>query len=120
TGSSNSTALGVGTVTLGDSTGSANATLILSSTSATYSSAVFVASGSSGTLTIQSATANTTLTGAVTLAHDLNLGFDHSLTLSGGIGGTGNVSVLCSAGTITVSGNPLTFTGNLVNNETGT
>ncbi len=80
-------------ITLGDSTGSANATLS-GAGAVTYANAITVASGNTGVATITDSAAST-FSGAVTLnTHDLVLSpAAGALTLSGGVTGTGNVTL---------------------------
>lgn len=121
----NSNALGTGTITLGDSSGSANATLISEATSFTFNNLINVAAGNTGTATISVAdfATDSTFSNLVTLNnHALTLSVDSaSLTLSGNIASTSTANNLVlninNSGAITLSGtsiNPvgaLSFTG---------
>ncbi|WP_411886803.1 filamentous hemagglutinin N-terminal domain-containing protein, partial [Polaromonas sp. YR568] len=105
-------AFGTGAITLGDSSGSANATLN-GGFAGTHANAINVAAGNTGTASITSS-ANSTFSGAVTLNnHDLKLTrAGTSLTLSGGVTGTGNLSLNNNSATA----NGLTLSGAAVNN----
>ena len=105
-GTTSAAAFGAATsvITLGDSTGTASATL--NGAAFTYANPISVASGNTGNATIGTNSASPTYSGAITLnTHNLrivNAGFN--ITASGGITGTGNVSMLSSqAGVITLS-----------------
>ena len=100
-GTTSAAAFGTGTITIGDSTGSANATL---SGGAAHSNVIIVASGNTGVATITSSAA-ATFSGSVTLnSHDLTTDVGATtLALSGAIGGTGNLSKT-GTGTLTLSG----------------
>jgi autotransporter-associated beta strand protein len=116
------TALGdVGNViTLGDTAGSADATLNFQSTQ-TYANAINVIAGSSGALTLLGGNATTgapTLSGAITLNNNLFIakqGTTGAFTLSGGITGTGNVVIenMGTTGTIALTTNAVNHTGSL-------
>ncbi len=133
--SANISALGSGTVILGDTSGSANATLSGAVAFNTYGAVpnpITVAGGNTGVATITSTVAvgGTQFSGAVSLLnHDLllatsgNLG-NASLTLSGGITGTGNLILAQgntgSGGSITLSTNTVNMTGTITNQGTTT
>lgn len=123
TGGSNAASFGAGGIILGDSSGgSANATL--SGGAATYTNAITVAGTNTGTAAITSSGAgNTTFSGGVTLStHDLTLqGAYSNLTVSGGITGTGNVTLSTVSGStaqITLGGT-LNFVGTFTNTGAG-
>ncbi len=106
---------GSGIVTLGDTSGSASATLLGSQF--TFPNPITVASGSSGTLTIgNSGNSSATFSGPVMLNNNLTLtaSGSGSVKLSGGVTGTGNI-ILNHTGT----GNSTFLDTTLVNN-TGT
>jgi len=89
----NVNAAGTGTITLGDSSGSANATL-RSNISATITNPISVASGSSGTLSINSLGGNPYFSGAVTLNNNFTIiAADGQLALTGGVTGSGNIII---------------------------
>ena len=142
TGLANANTFGANTnvITIGDSTGgSANATLN-GGGATTYANPITVASTNTGVATITSG-ANATFSGGITLnTHNLTvLGGSSSLTLSGGISGTGNLLLntsILSGGMITISGtvnnigtitntgagsvsNGLTFNASIGSNVTG-
>ena len=108
-------AFGTGAITIGDSTGSANATL-QGGFIGTHTNLISVASGNSGAATITSSAA-AIFSGAVTLnTHDLILAPSATaVTLSGGIGGTGDLLLgSTGVGAVTVStlaGNALVLGG---------
>ncbi len=116
-------ALGTGTVTLGDTSGSANATLL--GDGHTFGNAIAVAAGSSGTLTIgNSGNASAVFSGAVTLNNNLTLASNGngSVKLSGGVTGTGNITLRATgAGSGTFLDTTLVNnTGTITNSGTGT
>ncbi len=112
-------------ITLGDTSGSANAT-IYADCYGTYPNPITVASGSSGTLTLQNGNCvtNNNFTGAITLNNNLtllNTGGNKGLIVSGGITGTGNLFMqynVSNNGGITLQTNPINFTGTITNNGT--
>ena len=114
----NAASLGTGRITLGDSSGSSNATLMIA-TALTVANPVTVAAGSSGTLriTVASNLSPSSYTGAVTLNNQLtlgNLGASGGNTLTIGAGGiTGSSDIVVDS-----AGNPVVFTG--TNNATWT
>jgi autotransporter-associated beta strand protein len=120
-GTTSAAALGTGTITIGDTSGSANATLS-GGFVGTFTNPISIASGNTGTATI-TATAASIFSGAVTLnSHNLTVGGNagNNLTLTGGIGGTGNVAFNATgAGTITVSGTSVNNTGLVTNSGSG-
>ena len=115
---------GTGTITLGDTSGSADATLVGFGGIA-FTTAITVASGSSGTLTIRSSASSPTFSGAVTLNNNLTItNSSGNVTLSGAITGTGNIT-LSSAGTNTITlsntaGGGINHTGTITNSGAGT
>ncbi|QYM79172.1 autotransporter-associated beta strand repeat-containing protein [Horticoccus luteus] len=110
-GATNAGAFGAGAITLGDSAGSADASLS-GGLAGPFTNAINVVSGSTGTLSITN-TISTTFSGAITLANNLTLApiTTRSLTLSGGVTGTGNLIVNSSGSSAAV-----TFSTNTVNN----
>jgi fibronectin-binding autotransporter adhesin len=115
---SNVNSLGSGTITLGDSSGFANATLSVGAGTNTYSNLISVASGNTGFATITNTNGQATFGGAVTLNNNLTvLGqLGQVITFTGGVTGTGNLTLNQSSG----SGiNSTWFSGGSVNN-TGT
>lgn len=119
-GTTSASAFGAGTITIGDTSGSANATLS-GGFVGTFTNAISIASGNSGTAAITSSAASI-FSGNVTLnTHALTLSPSaSSLTLSGNISGNGNL-VLSStgAGVVTLSGTSINNTGNIINSGTG-
>jgi filamentous hemagglutinin family protein len=114
-------AFGTGAITLGDTSGSANATL---SGGAAHTNAINVAAGNTGLAAITSSAAST-FSGAVTLNnHDLKLTrTGANLTLSGGVTGTGNLSLNNNSTTVsglTLSGAAVNNAGTITNSGTGT
>jgi fibronectin-binding autotransporter adhesin len=114
--SANAFGANTSTITLGNTSGSASATLT-GNYNGTFANPISVASGNSGTMTIsQGATGPSTFSGAVTLSHDLTLYSNGCcgdyLTLSGGITGTGNLTLNTDYGAtyITLSTNPVKVT----------
>ncbi|MBT8562848.1 filamentous hemagglutinin N-terminal domain-containing protein [Polynucleobacter paneuropaeus] len=100
--STSASALGSSTVTLGDSSGSANATLQVATTGLTYSNPIVLSSGTSGTLTIgNTGTASTTFSGGVTGSNNLV------------------ISEGASSGTITFATGSLNNTGTITNSGSG-
>ncbi len=107
---SSANALGGATeVIIGDTTGSANATLAFRYGATAYTNPITVASGSSGELKILSTSSaySPTLSGAITLNNNLIISSEataNTMTLSGAISGTGNISVSNSSnGAVTIS-----------------
>jgi hypothetical protein len=81
-GTTGASAFGTGTITIGDTSGTANATLN-GGFAGTFTNAIIVASGSSGTATITSSAASI-FSGTVTLSKGLTLTAGaNNLTLSG-------------------------------------
>ena len=93
-----------GTVTIGDTSGSANATLLIGTTGLTFSNPIVLATGNTGTLTIS------------------NTGTAISTTFSGGVTGTNNLIINCNAttGTITFSTASVNNSGTITNIGAGT
>lgn len=115
----NAGALGGGTVNLGNTTGSANAALLISQT-LVFPNAITVQAGSSGTMTINNNTfASPTLAGTITLDKALTLtNNDNSspfgtLTVSGKITGGSGLTITASnaAGPIALSNAANDYTG---------
>jgi len=125
----NNTAFGAGTITLGDTSGTADASIYFFH-SGNYANPITVASGSSGAATIigGATTGTPNLSGGITLNKDLILtkeaGTSGTFTVSGGITGTGNLIISNNGSTAvtnltTVAINP---TGSITNSglTTGT
>ncbi len=125
----NNTAFGAGTITLGDTSGTADASIYFFH-SGNYANPITVASGSSGAATIigGATTGTPNLSGGITLNKDLILtkeaGTTGTFTVSGGITGTGNLMISNNGSTAvtnltTVAINP---TGSITNSglTTGT
>jgi autotransporter-associated beta strand protein len=110
------------TINLGATSGTDNAILNYGLTGTWIATPINVRAGSSGTRTIQSSADTPNVTGAITLANDLTLALaSNSITLSGGITGTGNVNIAgTGAKTLTIQTAALGYTGNLTNSFTGT
>ncbi len=104
TASVSASALGTGPVTLGDTSGSNNASLLVATTGLNYANAIVLASGTSGTLTLG------------------NSGSAISTTFSGGVTGTNHLTINSNAttGTITLASNPINNTGTITNTGSGT
>ncbi len=125
-----STALGSGTVTLGATSGLANATLahgrLGNNDSTAIANNVLVQGGSAGTLTISNqgspSNNNLTLSGTVTLNHDLQLNALNRLTLSGALVGAGPGYTVTSVGggQHIISGSIGAGVNHLVNDGPGT
>jgi autotransporter-associated beta strand protein len=130
--SSNSLGSASNVITIGDSSGSADATLGVQTDATFYPPQIVVAAGNTGVARLAgyTTTGQPTVTGAITLSsHDLSIenggvGFTpttSSLTVTGGITSTGtggNVTLRNTAtttGTITLSGAALNFVGSLTN-----
>ena len=118
----NAASLGTGMITLGDSSGSSNATLMIA-TALTVANPITVAAGSSGTLriTVAPSLAASSYTGAVTLNNQLtlgNLGASGANTLTiggGGITGSSDIVVDSAGNPVVIAGtNNATWTGNLI------
>ena len=78
------------TVTLGDTSGTADATLVFYN-SLTVANPITVATGSSGTLSIGSNTGDPTFSGAITLNNNLTINSNSNTSITGGVTGTGNL-----------------------------
>ena len=117
----NATTFGTGLITIGDTSGPANATLS-GGVNGTFTNAISVAAGNTGVATITDTVATSTFSGAVTLNNDLTLRTaGTAMILSGGVSGTGDLILNSTgAGVITLSGvagvNP---TGTITNMGTG-
>ena len=110
------------TITIGNSSGTSDATL-WGNANVIYSNPINVATGSSGILSIKAGVAYPTFTGLITLAN--NLAFTTTgagaISFSGGIAGVGNVVIsMISSGTISVGTNSINHTGTITNLGTGT
>ena len=117
--------LGSGTITLGDTAGSANATIISQYGSYGLSNPIVVQSGNTGTATIQNNAGWLTVTGAITLGSANSSG--HGVTLSGVNGGRLYISSTIqdpvgmtpgTAGTVTIN-TPYSVYLNAANTYTG-
>lgn len=114
-------------ITLGDSSGSSNATLQVTN-SGTYQQSITVASGNAGlaTLILGTGSASSIWNGAVTLnSHDLTIsrtGSTGTSQLNGGITGTGNVIInnTATTATMTFGTNALNNIGTITNSGTAT
>lgn len=121
-GVGNSGAIGAGTLTLGDSSGSNNAAAGFGS-NVNPTNAINVAAGSSGTLSLMrtGGSNQSTLSGPITLNNNLTISQNannaQSFTISSGITGTGNLSItsLQGTGNTTLSGS-VNMTGGITNN----
>jgi len=108
-----------GVITIGDTSGSANATLS-GGLAGTFANPITVAAGSTGTATITD-TAASIFSGAITLNKNLTVAPAASaLTLGGSIAGTGNLLLgTTGAGTLMLSGSTVNTTGSISNNASG-
>ncbi|MDD4986635.1 MAG: autotransporter-associated beta strand repeat-containing protein, partial [Dehalococcoidales bacterium] len=100
--STSANAAGTGTITIGDTGGSASATLHVV-TNLTIGNAIAVASGSSGALSIKSY-APTTFSNTITLANNISMGagggWGSDIECNGDINGTGTITVDSVIGSI--------------------
>ena len=113
---------GAGLITLGDTNGSANVTLLGGVANANYTNAIAVSSNNTGVATISNSAAST-FSGLIALyAHDLLVSpTATALTLSGGMTGTGNLTLAtCGAGPITLSTRVVNPAGTITNSGLGT
>jgi len=121
-GNVGSTAFGTGTITLGDTTGSANATLDHRNGSTNVANAIFVAGGNTGIASIAPQQGNNTFSGPITLANNLRIAPSTGGTnaFTGGITGTGNLRIEQSGGSTTTSFSTgaLNFSGSITNAST--
>ncbi|MEI6032736.1 MAG: autotransporter-associated beta strand repeat-containing protein [Verrucomicrobiae bacterium] len=120
---SNAASAGTGTITLGDTSGNANATLKRLGNTGT--NAITVAGGSTGLLSIENNAGSTAAayTGAVTMNNNLRLFADGtgSLTMTGGVAGTGNLTLSANAtAAVNVSTGAVNMTGSITNSGNGT
>jgi len=128
---SSTTNFGAGSVLLGDTSASANATLIANHATNTFANNITVQSGNSGTLTISNngGTNTPTLSGNLTLnkAVTFNAGSTGSITLTGGLSGSGDITTTASGigflafnrGSFTLANN-IGGTGGLMQSGVGT
>ena len=130
------TSLGIGSVTLGDSTGSADAIIRNGSgASKIIGNAITVAAGSTGLHSLQNyaGTSVAIYSGAITMANDLQIytapgssGTAVAYTqMTGGFTGTGNLTLFSGnntllAGAVQISGADINMTGTITNNGNGT
>ena len=128
-GGNNSNTFGASTniITLGDTSGSADASVTFFNTASGYANPIVVASGSTGAATIFLGTTSggPVLSGGITLNKDLIIakeGTSGSSSISGGITGTGNVIISNNAttGTITLSTTSVNQTGTITNSGLAT
>lgn len=113
---------GLGTVTLGDTSGTKNAVASFGSNT-TMANPVHVQAGSNGTLALMrgGGSGASTITGAITLANNLtisqNASNSQNFNISSAISGTGNLSVkpLIGTGTTILSNASINFNGLLSN-----
>jgi autotransporter-associated beta strand protein len=111
-----------GTITIGDTTGSAGATLS-GGVNGTIANPILVAGGNTGVATITSSANTPTFSGTVTLdSHDLYLSpAGNHVTLSGSMAGTGNLVLnSTAAGVVTLSNANINPGGLITNVGTGT
>jgi fibronectin-binding autotransporter adhesin len=110
-------------ITLGNTAPNSNANVSLIGTAAvTFAQPILVPGTNAGTASISSAAAAAVFSGPVTLAsHDLALGAGAgALTLSGGLTGAGNVTIVpTAAGVISLTTNPINMVGTITNAGTG-
>ena len=124
--STSANAAGTGTVTIGDTSGSADAKLYMQ-WDTTFANPITVASGSSGTLSIIGLNNyNVIIGGAVMLNNNLTLesgsgSFSSYFILTGGVTGTGNIITKNnSSNTLTISTGSVNNIGTITNSGTGT
>jgi len=121
------TTFGNGTIFIGDTSGSADATVIAAN-SFTYTNPINVVAGSTGGLSLMggTTTGSTNFSGGITLANNLILtktGTTGTFTVGGGITGTGNLTISNNAttGVVTVSGaTAVNHTGSITNSGLAT
>jgi len=113
-------------ITLGDTTGSAAATLYFYNSGSGGAQPITVVSGSSGLATIQGGASSGTPShsGTITLQKSLTINYlsggTASLTLTGGITGTGNITLSnlsSTTGVITISTGAVNPTGTITNSS---
>ncbi|PJI76626.1 autotransporter-like protein, partial [Polynucleobacter brandtiae] len=95
-------AFGTSTITLGDITGSANASVLIGRTGLTYTNAIVLATGTTGTLTLgNTGTAISTIfTGGVTGANNLTINANATTgTITFNIGALNNIGTVSNIGT---------------------
>ena len=106
---------GTGAVTIGDTSGSADATLKTGTYGITFANPITVAAGSSGTLSIGAGQEGHTFSGAITLNNNLTIASSNS-TFSGGITGTGNLIIArLASGSVLLSTTSVNHTGTITN-----
>jgi len=117
--SNNSFGANANVITIGDSSGSADATLY-GYGFRTFANPITVATGSAGVLSITGNAA--TFTGAVTLNNNLTItNIDGANTLSGGITGTGNITINnTNSNAITISTTTVNHAGTITNSGSST
>ncbi|MEI6491959.1 MAG: autotransporter-associated beta strand repeat-containing protein, partial [Verrucomicrobiota bacterium] len=117
---------GNGTILLGDTTGSNNATLALTGASQVLTNAITVRAGSNGTLAITGLTgALTHTTGNITLNNNLTvnaLGSGSGKLILGALSGSGNLSIggngfVGGTSNVSLNGNNTAFNGNIYVNS---
>jgi hypothetical protein len=116
--SANCFGTGASTITIGDTAGNADATLMIATT---YSRPVIIAGGNTGRAIITN-NAAAGISGSVTLDnHDLLLSPSaFTLTMSGGFSGSGNLSLLANGvGLLTLSAKPVNNAGTIISSGTG-
>lgn len=115
---------GTGTVFLGDTTGSASATLGQVNGGGILTNAINVVAGNTGTLAIAPASGFQSYSGLVTLNNNLSVGYQAgsgSITFTGGFAGTGNLTLNsvanASSNSMTISTSAINMGGTLTNNN---
>ena len=128
-GGNNSNTFGANSnvITLGDTSGSADASITFFNTASGYANPITVASGSTGAATIflGTTTGAPVLSGAITLNKDLivsKLGTTGASAITGGITGTGNLIISNNAttGTIALTTTAVNHNGNITNSGLAT
>jgi autotransporter-associated beta strand protein len=112
----NNTALGSGTVTLGDAASRTNTVGLVLGSAVTIANNITVSSSATNTVTISSAAGGSTAGGAITMQRGMTLFNTNAaaqLSITGGILGTGDVTVT-GGGTILMQDlSPFNFSGNI-------
>ena len=113
-------AFGIGTITLGAASGTNNATLAGNSTTV-FTNAIAVAGGNTGVATISGTAGGPTFSGPITLnSHALTVGTaGGTLTVSGGITGTGDLTLSTDANALTLSTGAINMNGSIISSGTG-